>query len=81
MPTTTHHHHQVATIKELTKQLLNIFLILLTWPDVFVDGEEDGDSEQVHDQREDRHHLEEEEDLGRHCQDVRLVEIVEKILR
>ena len=56
-------------------------MILLTWPDVFVDGEEDGDSEQVHDQREDRHHLEEEEDLGRNCQDVRLVEIVEKILR
>ena len=56
-------------------------IILLTWPDAFVDGEEDGDSEKVHDQREDCHHLEEEEDLGCHCQHVRLVEIVEKILR
>lgn len=56
-------------------------MILLTWPDAFIDGEEDGDSEKVHDEGEHRHHLEEEEDLGCHCQHVRLVEVVEKILR
>ena len=56
-------------------------MILLTWPDAFIDGEEDGDSEEVHDEGEHRHHLEEEEDLGCHCQHVRLVEVVEKILR
>ena len=41
-------------------------MILLTWPDAFIDGEEDGDSEKVHDEGEHRHHLEEEEDLGCH---------------
>ena len=56
-------------------------MILLTWPDAFIDGEEDGDSEKVHDEGENCHHLEEEEDLGCHCQHVRLVEVVEKILR
>ena len=56
-------------------------MILLTWPDAFIDGEEDGDSEEVHDEGEHRHHLEEEENLSRHGQHVWLIEVVEKILK
>ena len=54
---------------------------MLTWPDIFVDWEEDGDPEEVHDQWEHCHHLEEEEYLCCYCQYVRLVEVVEEILK
>ena len=52
----------------------------LTWPDSLEEWVEDGDSEEVHDQREHRHHLEEEEHLGGHRQHVRRVEVVQQVL-
>ena len=37
--------------------------------------------EEVHDEREHRHHLEEEEHLGSHREHVKLVEVIEKVLK
>ena len=50
-------------------------------PHRLVDGVEDGDPEEIHDQWEHRHHLEEEEHLGRHSQLVTLVEVIEEVLK
>ena len=50
------------------------------WPHRLVDGVEDGDPEEIRDQREHCHRLEEEEHLGCHSQLVTLVEVIEEVL-
>ena len=50
------------------------------WPRGVVECVEDGDPEEVHDQREHRHHLEEEEHFGCYSQPVKHMEVIQEVL-